>query len=215
MNYTKAYPKIIGLTGAIASGKNAVAQIFSKQAIEVFDADLIVHDLYQKNSFLIGEIEKLYPQTIVNKAVDRNILAKLINNSPAILQNIENLVHPVVFQKYQEFLDENRQKNAKLAILNIPLLQENNNYKTDIIIAVIANKDLRLMRYLKRENKNFSNDETQHINFLTNKFILLNQKQLSDEERIKNANYIIHNQGNFSDLEAQVHLIYQQILQNL
>ena len=215
MNYTKAYPKIIGLTGAIASGKNAVAQIFSKQAIEVFDADLIVHDLYQKNSFLIGEIEKLYPQTIVNKAVDRNILAKLINNSPAILQNIENLVHPMVFQKYQEFLDENRQKNAKLAILNIPLLQENNNYKTDIIIAVIANKDLRLMRYLKRENKNFSNDETQHINFLTNKFILLNQKQLSDEERIKNANYIIYNQGNFSDLEAQVHLIYQQILQNL
>ena len=215
MNYTKAYPKIIGLTGAIASGKNAVAQIFSKQAIEVFDADLIVHDLYQKNSFLIGEIEKLYPQTIVNKAVDRNILAKLINNSPAILQNIENLVHPVVFQKYQEFLDENRQKNAKLAILNIPLLQENNNYKTDIIIAVIANKDLRLMRYLKRENKNFSADETQHINFLTNKFILLNQKQLSDEERIKNANYIIYNQGNFSDLEAQVHLIYQQILQNL
>ena len=215
MNYTKAYPKIIGLTGAIASGKNAVAQIFSKQAIEVFDADLIVHDLYQKNSFLISEIEKLYPQTIVNKAVDRNILAKLINNSPAILQNIENLVHPVVFQKYQEFLDENRQKNAKLAILNIPLLQENNNYKTDIIIAVIANKDLRLMRYLKRENKNFSNDETQHINFLTNKFILLNQKQLSDEERIKNANYIIYNQGNFSDLEAQVHLIYQQILQNL
>ena len=215
MNYTKAYPKIIGLTGAIASGKNAVAQIFSKQAIEVFDADLIVHDLYQKNSFLIGEIEKLYPQTIVNKAVDRNILAKLINNSPAILQNIENLVHPVVFQKYQEFLDENRQKNAKLAILNIPLLQENNNYKTDIIIAVIANKDLRLMRYLKRENKNFSDDETKHINFLTNKFTLLNQKQLSDEERIKNANYIIYNQGNFSDLEAQVHLIYQQILQNL
>lgn len=215
MNYTKAYPKIIGLTGAIASGKNAVAQIFSKQAIEVFDADLIVHDLYQKNSFLISEIEKLYPQTIVNKAVDRNILAKFINNSPAILQNIENLVHPVVFQKYQEFLDENRQKNAKLAILNIPLLQENNNYKTDIIIAIIANKDLRLMRYLKRENKNFSADETQHINFLTNKFILLNQKQLSDEERIKNANYIIYNQGNFSDLEAQVHLIYQQILQNL
>lgn len=81
MNYTKAYPKIIGLTGAIASGKNAVAQIFSKQALEVFDADLIVHDLYQKNSFVISEIEKLYPQTIVNNTVDRNLLAKIISNS--------------------------------------------------------------------------------------------------------------------------------------
>ena len=45
MNCNKNNMKIIGLSGGIASGKNAVANIFFELGIEVFDADAVVHNL--------------------------------------------------------------------------------------------------------------------------------------------------------------------------
>lgn len=215
MNYIKNIPKIIGLTGAIASGKNTVAQIFSNMMFAVFDADLIVNDLYKKNINLIDKIAKLYPQVISNNTIDKNLLGQLITNSPNILKSIENYVHPLVFEKYQEFIAENQQKNAKIVVLNIPLLLESSNYKANFIVAIIADKDTRLKRYLIRENNNSNQNNQDKLDYLINKFNLLNQKQLSDEERIKNAHYIIYNQGDYNNLAAQVQSIYQQINQIL
>ena len=55
---------IIGLTGSIAMGKSATADIFSTYGVPVFDADNCVHQLIGFNGRLVPLIAKEFPSTL-------------------------------------------------------------------------------------------------------------------------------------------------------
>jgi dephospho-CoA kinase len=203
--------KIIGLSGGIASGKNSVAEIFSKLGVKIFDADLIVHDLFINNKIIIQQIAKEFPQALKSSAVDRKIIAEIITKKPQKLAIIENIIHPLVRNNYQQFLTINDKNNEKLVILNIPLLQEKKYYKTDKIIAIITDEEIRRNRYIKRSIADIKNEDEIIISQLNEKFTLLKNQQISDEERIKIADYVIKNNSNLEDLEQQVITIFKKI----
>jgi dephospho-CoA kinase len=203
--------KIIGLSGGIASGKNSVAEIFSKLGVKIFDADLIVHDLFINNKIVIQQIAKEFPQALKSSAVDRKIIAEIITKNPQKLAIIENIIHPLVRNNYQQFLTINDKNNEKLVILNIPLLQEKKYYKTDKIIAIITDEEIRRNRYIKRSIADIKNEDEIIISQLNEKFTLLKNQQISDEERIKIADYVIKNNSNLEDLAQQVITIFKKI----
>ena len=203
--------KIIGLSGGIASGKNSVAEIFSKLGVKIFDADLIVHDLFINNKIVIQQIAKQFPQAMKSSAVDRKIIAEIITKNPQKLAIIENIIHPLVRNNYQQFLTINDKNNEKLVILNIPLLQEKKYYKTDKIIAIITDEEIRRNRYIKRSIADINKEDQIIISQLNEKFTLLKNQQISDEERIKIADYVIKNNSNYQDLEQQVIVIFKKI----
>lgn len=203
--------KIIGLSGGIASGKNSVAEIFSKLGVKIFDADLIVHDLFINNKIVIQQIAKQFPQAMKSSGIDRKIIAEIITKNPQKLAIIENIIHPLVRNNYQQFLTINDKNNEKLVILNIPLLQEKKYYKTDKIIAIITDEEIRRNRYIKRSIADINKEDQIIISQLNEKFTLLKNQQISDEERIKIADYVIKNNSNYQDLEQQVIAIFKKI----
>ncbi len=203
--------KVIGLSGGIASGKNSVAEFFSKLGVKIFDADLIVHDLFINNKIVIQQIAKEFPQALKLNVIDRKILAEIIAKNPQKLAIIENIIHPLVRNKYQQFLVDSNKNNEKLVILNIPLLQEKKYYKTDKIIAIIADEEIRRNRYIKRSIADINKEDKIIILQLNEKFTLLKNQQISDEERIKIADYVIKNNSNYEDLEKQVIEIFKKI----
>ena len=203
--------KIIGLSGGIASGKNSVAEIFSKLGVKIFDADLIVHDLFINNKIVIQQITKEFPQAMKSSGIDRKIIAEIITKNPQKLAIIENIIHPLVRNNYQQFLTINDKNNEKLVILNIPLLQEKKYYKTDKIIAIITDEEIRRNRYIKRSIADINKEDQIIISQLNEKFTLLKNQQISDEERIKIADYVIKNNSNYQDLEQQVIVIFKKI----
>ena len=203
--------KIIGLSGGIASGKNSVAEIFSKLGVKIFDADLIVHDLFINNKIVIQQIAKQFPQAMKSSGIDRKIIAEIITKNPQKLAIIENIIHPLVRNNYQQFLTINDKNNEKLVILNIPLLQEKKYYKADKIIAIITDEEIRRNRYIKRSIADINKEDQIIISQLNEKFTLLKNQQISDEERIKIADYVIKNNSNYQDLEQQVIAIFKKI----
>ena len=203
--------KIIGLSGGIASGKNSVAEIFSKLGVKIFDADLIVHDLFINNKIVIQQIAKQFPQAMKSSGIDRKIIAEIITKNPQKLAIIENIIHPLVRNNYQQFLVDSNKSNEKLVILNIPLLQEKKYYKTDKIIAIITDEEIRRNRYIKRSIADINKEDQIIISQLNEKFTLLKNQQISDEERIKIADYVIKNNSNYQDLEQQVIAIFKKI----
>lgn len=203
--------KIIGLSGGIASGKNSVAEIFSKLGVKIFDADLIVHDLFINNKIVIQQISKQFPQAMKSSGIDRKIIAEIITKNPQKLAIIENIIHPLVRNNYQQFLVYSNKSNEKLVILNIPLLQEKKYYKTDKIIAIITDEEIRRNRYIKRSIADINKEDQIIISQLNEKFTLLKNQQISDEERIKIADYVIKNNSNYQDLEQQVIVIFKKI----
>jgi dephospho-CoA kinase len=55
---------VLGLTGSIAMGKSATANILSSYGVPVFDADLCVHKLIGFNGRLVPLIAREFPSTL-------------------------------------------------------------------------------------------------------------------------------------------------------
>ncbi len=205
--------KIIGLSGGIASGKNMVAEIFHQLGIEVFDADAVVHKLYSQDQNIIDLVAQNFPETFDGKIINRQILSAIIAKNPNQIHVLEKIIHPEIRQIYQNFLENNLQKKVNFVVINIPLLLESNQYKTDKIIAIIADEKLRQDRYIQRAVPDLKNANPDLINELKNKFLVLKNKQISDAERVKNADFVIQNNGNLDDLKQKTLDIYKKLIQ--
>ena len=204
--------KIIGLSGGIASGKNAVANIFFELGIEVFDADAVVHNLYLQDQEIIKLVAQNFLESFDGKIINRQILSSIISKNPDQIHVLEKIIHPKIREIYQNFLEKNLQKKADFVVINIPLLLESNQYKTDKIIAIIADEKTRQDRYIQRVVADLKNANPDLINELKNKFLMLKNKQISDEERIKKADFIIYNDGDLADLKQKTLDVYQKLI---
>ena len=212
MNYNKNGMKIIGLSGGIASGKNTVADIFHELGIEVFDADAVVHNLYLQDQEIIKLVAQNFLESFDGKIINRKILSALISKNPSQIHILEKIIHPKIREIYQNFLEKNLQKKSNFVVINIPLLLESNQYKTDKIIAIIADEKTRQDRYIQRVVADLKNSNSDLINELKNKFLMLKNKQISDEERIKKADFVIYNDGDLADLKQKTLDVYQKLI---
>ena len=212
MNCNKNGMKIIGLSGGIASGKNTVADIFHELGIEVFDADAVVHNLYLQDQEIIKLVAQNFLESFDGKIINRKILSALISKNPSQIHILEKIIHPKIREIYQNFLEKNLQKKSNFVVINIPLLLESNQYKTDKIIAIIADEKTRQDRYIRRVVADLKNSNSDLINKLKNKFLMLKNKQISDEERIKKADFVIYNDGDLADLKQKTLDVYQKLI---
>lgn len=193
--------KIIGLTGGIASGKNFVAEAFAKKGAVVFDADVEVHKLLQSSKSTIQKVRDFFPESFVNKKIDRKILGKIVFSNTKKLDVLEKILHPEVRKIYQKFLQKARKEKNKIIILNIPLLLERQGYECDYIIAILVSKKVQKERFLQREKKKNPQAITSELN---KKFKQIIGNQLSNAERKKAANFVIKNSSSKAETLKQV-----------
>jgi dephospho-CoA kinase len=200
--------KIIGLTGGIASGKNFVAEVFAKNGAVVFDADKEVHQLLELDKSTFREVNKFFPESVIDKKIDRKILGKIVfdpkDKSGKKLKILEKILHVKVRKKYQEFLKKSKKEKQKFAVLNIPLLLETEGYDCDKIVAIITSKAIQKKRFLERAKKNHPKIFAAEKKNFEKKFEQIRSKQLSNLERKKRADFVIKNDGSKAELVAAV-----------
>ena len=140
----------IALVGDIGSGKTFFSKLFR---YPVFNADLIVSNLYKKDKYLFRKIKKRFPQIISSFPLKKDELLKIILKRPNNLKILSKIIHPQVRKKMHEFLKKYRKK--KFVILDVPLFLENKlNIKEDIIIFIEADKKKIRDKIKKRKNIN-------------------------------------------------------------
>ena len=140
----------IAILGDIGSGKSYVAKNFG---YPVFNADLEVSKLYQKNRDVYQKLKKILPEYIYEFPIDKIQLSKAILSNNSNLQKIIKIVHKEIRIKMQSFLNKN--KNKKFIILDIPLLLENKINKKNDILIYIDSRTIDITRNLKKR-KNFN-----------------------------------------------------------
>ncbi|MFP4089216.1 MAG: dephospho-CoA kinase [Cyclobacteriaceae bacterium] len=192
----------VGITGGIGSGKSLISNIFSVFGVPVYDADtrgkwLLTHDekLKQEVISYFGE-ESFDAQGQPN----RSYLAQTIFNDEAKRQQLNQLVHPRVGQDYQRW----REEHAAYAytLKEAALLFESGSYQQlDCIINVNADAEVRIRRVLLRDPQR-SRQQVEAIM----------QKQWTDEERARNADYTLVNDER-KLLTPQLIQLHQKLLQ--
>jgi dephospho-CoA kinase len=191
---------VVGLTGSIGMGKSTAAARFASKGIAVFDADAKVHELY--NGPLVPAIEAAFPGTTANGKVDRVKLSRALLAEPHKFRQLESIVHPAVRTAERDFLHHETTRDAKIAVLEIPLLFEAGGVKAvDCVVVVSAPESVQRQRVLARPG------------MTAEKLDRLLQRQMPDAEKRKQADFVVDTAGSIDACNAQVDAIIAQLEQ--
>ena len=187
--------KRIALVGDIGSGKTFISNLFR---YPVFNADLVVSNLYKKDKFLFKKIKKRFPDKVGNFPLKKEELLKIIFQNKKNLKALGKIIHPIVRKKMENFFKTNKEK--KFVVLDVPLFLENRlNKKKDIIIFIKADKKKINQKLSKRRNIN-----SKLIN-------ILRRNQLPIKLKRKKSTYIIKNNFISNTAKKNVKLILRKI----
>jgi len=190
----------IGLTGSIGMGKSTVAAMFGDLGAAVWDADAAVHRMYARGGAAVEPVRALFPDVIVDGAVDRARLASVVLGAPANLQKLEAVVHPLVAADREAFMTAAAHAGAPAVVLDIPLLFENGSEKFfDVIVVVSAPADIQRARALARPGMS------------EEKFAAILAEQMPDTEKCAKADYVISTGEPLEKTRADVGRIYEKI----
>jgi dephospho-CoA kinase len=189
---------ILGLTGSLGMGKSTTAGFFADAGVPVHDADAVVHRLYEGEA--AAAIEAAFPGTTMAGKVDRGKLAARILDDPAALRRLEAIVHPLVRGAEARFLSDARARDAKVVVLDIPLLFETaGDQRVDAIVVVSAPSDVQRQRVLERPG------------MTPDKLDALLARQMADSEKRRHADFVVDTSRGFEAARAQVQEILRAI----
>ena len=168
---------VIGLTGSIGMGKSTTAQMFADEGVPVWDADQTVRSLYAIGGAAVQPIKDAWPTTVIDGAVDKGALRRLIADDPKVLNQINGIVHPLVAKDRAKFLENHPDE---VVLLDVPLLFETGlNTHCDHVVVVSVPADVQKERVLARGT--MTEDE----------FALILSQQIPDEEKRSKAGTVI------------------------
>ncbi len=189
---------VIGLTGGIGMGKSAAAEHFAGAGVPVFNADACVHRLYEGEA--AGPIEAAFPGVTRGGRVDRTLLAAKLAGSQQRLRQLEQIVHPMVVKAEIDFLRDQEDKGAKLAVLEIPLLFETGaDARVDVTVVLSAPPEVQRKRVLARPGMTI--DKLEH----------LIARQLPDAEKRARADFIVDSSTSLADMHAEIDKLIESL----
>ena len=191
-------PMQIGLTGGIGSGKSTVAKVFELLHVPVYYADNRSKYILQNNSLVKEKLREYWGEIIFDSAgnIDTKALAEIVFKNEAELQKLNALLHPLVADDYNKWLSL---QNCAFVIKEAAILVESGSFKScDKIIVVSVPEALAIERVKSRDNVSEEQVKARM------------SKQMSNDEKIKYADFVIVNDG-IKMLIPQILEIHKQL----
>ena len=191
-------PMILGLTGGIASGKSTVSAFFSQWGDRVLDGDKLAREALEPDTACYTDTVAAFGPKILNPdgTVNRKALGKLVFAGEADRRTLNGIVHPYVLSRLQEL----SRGAGGLVVWDVPLLFETGwDAFVDKTLVVTAGEALRIRRI--RERDGVSHEQAR----------LRIKAQLPEEEKVRRADYVIHNDGTLEELEKQARKVYDTL----
>ena len=185
---------VIGLTGAIGSGKSTVSRLFSEAGFAIVDCDAISRGLDKSRKY-INAVREAFGDGVIDMTggeakIDRKALAEIVFSSPEAKKKLEDIAHPMILDTVYRRVDAAREQK-KDVVIDAPLLFEAGLDKIcDVTVGVVADEKIRFERAMKRGGITEEN--------LSRRIML----QPENEFYASKCNYIIENNGTADDLRV-------------
>ena len=147
-------PKVIGLTGGIASGKSTVSELLSAHGFKIVDADIASRQAVEKGTKGLERVKEAFGEQAIdeNGEMNRAYVGEVVFNQPEKRLELNEIVHPIV----REIMEKEKAQylsEGYHVIMDIPLLFENNLQDTvDEVWLVYTSESIQIDRLMERNN---------------------------------------------------------------
>jgi len=202
----------VGLTGGIASGKSVVGEMFAALGAHIIQADEISRQLMEPGEEVYREVVRHFGSGILNPdgRVNRSRLAEsafgtsagIAGTKPARVQELNQIVHPAVIRRQQEWMEQVAQRDTRaVAIVEAALILEAGMAESlDRLVVVTCRAEQRVERWATRLNVDKEAARREVARRMA--------AQLPEEEKIEAADYVIDNSGTLRETRRQVEEVY-------
>lgn len=191
----------VGLTGGIASGKTAVADVFDSLGAGIVDTDRVAREVVAPGQPGLEAVRDEFGEGVIlaSGKLDRRALRSVVFADPQARRRLESLLHPLIRARTMEALE---QVQAPYAVAVVPLLVETGfGELVDRVAVVDCPRAIRLERLMVRDGMDREQAES-----------MLNA-QVDRQTRLAAADDVIDNGGSWSSTRRQVqrlHALYQR-----
>jgi len=184
--------KLIGLTGAIGSGKSSVSALFARKGAIIIDGDGIAKQLQQKGSSTLQKMVDEFGDILFETGeLDRAKVAQLVFGDADLLKRLNAIMHPAISAEILRQIEANTATD-NVVVLDMPLLVENPREGMSGLVVVDVDPEVAISRLVQFRNMN-EDDARRRM-----------ASQASREDRLKVADRVIDNSGSPDALDAQV-----------
>jgi dephospho-CoA kinase len=188
----------IAVTGPFASGKSTFVGLLGELGAETVSADEIVHDLLAEDEATISSVVERFGDDVRDEqGVDRRALGRKVFGDPEALQDLENILHPLVRRETQRRIAVSE---AGLFVAEVPLLFEGGSSADyDYTVAVVVPEERRRAWAAER-----GVDEAA--------LMAIETRQLRQEEKARRADVVVQNDGDVDKLRRQAEELRERSL---
>jgi len=184
--------KLIGLTGAIGSGKSSVSALFGRKGAIIIDGDGIAKQLQQKGSPTLQKLVDEFGDILLESGeLDRAKVAQMVFGDADMLKRLNAIMHPAIGVEILRQIELNMATD-NVVVLDMPLLVENPRDGMSGLVVVDVEPEVAISRLVQFRNMNEEDARRRMAN------------QANREDRLKVADRVIDNSGKPEDLTAQV-----------
>lgn len=189
---------LIGLTGQSGAGKSTVSEIFKKNGFFVINADLVSKAVADSEVGMTALKKAFGEEYFENGKLNRKKLGALVFENKEMLDKLNNTLLPIISEEIQKMIEKS---DSPLVLLDAPTLFESGIDKNcDVVISVIAPKNVLINRIMKRDSLSF-NDAEKRIS-----------SQFSEEFFKENSQIVIENNSTLENLKSNAETALNNLL---
>jgi dephospho-CoA kinase len=187
----------------LACGKSYVGETLESFGCLLIQADELGHAVLAPGGEAYDDVVREFGREILDDAgrIDRRALATQVFSDPDRLARLNNLVHPLVFQREDQLIAEFAAREPKgIAVVEAAILIETGSHRRyDRVVLVTCREEQQVERAMRRENASESDVRARL------------SRQMPLEEKRKYAHFVIDTSGEKEDAVRQTRAVYQEL----
>ncbi len=195
--------RIIGITGGTGCGKTTALRELEAMGALVIDCDALYHEMLDTNVQLLADIERSFPGTVTDGALDRKALGATVFSNEAALEDLNAITHHYIDIEVNKRLRAWAMAGGTTAAIDaIALIESGLGKKCLAVIGIVAEKTTRIERIMKRDGISY-----EYAMMRVN-------AQYPNEYFEQKCDRVLHNDGDRDAFRKQCKILFKEVLKN-
>ncbi|PIE82635.1 MAG: dephospho-CoA kinase, partial [Cardiobacteriales bacterium] len=181
--------------------KTFATDYLKQKNIDIIDADKIARNILSSGTEGLLQVTQAFGPAILDSRgqLNRQKLRRLAFANEQALERLNTITHPLIRQTLLS--DLKRANQYPYVVLSAPLLFENHLQEyCEAVVVIDIPETLQLIRGMNRDNQ----ARADIANIIA--------KQLSRQQRLRLANYVIDNSGEVKSTQAQLDKLHRHLV---